>query len=333
MENKKNYIQPVLIEKLKKECGIAAERTEQWMLKHLKSNSVLDNKYEDPVKYYKWPLTLSARERKNEARQLIQWIIKQCLTENGDLVSKRSGFHKDFHFYANGWLLLAALELEEAELAQQLFEFLKIHINKQTGGVATRPNSEATYSEDPLTSSFLGLAAVEIKDKALSDNILNYLIRWIDQQDQKGCLWLRTAADGSIIKNIQPWNDPKTCKINIGVTGESYYFLGAICFFLANHYSVFGNKKIFSLAKRIVEILEITGEKALSSIWAAKVAPGCTALYSISGELRYLAAALPVINTVLQSQDKEGFWIKDNQPWITVSAEQGYWLNYISHHL
>ncbi len=334
MENKKNTINHSLIKEVKKECGIAAGRTEQWMLDHLEINNLFESSYEDPVKYYKWPLTLSARQRKKDAEKLLQWIINQSLTENGDLISERSGFHKEFHFYANCWLLLAAVELKEAELAEKLLGFLRLHLNERTGGVATRPETEVTiYSEDPLTSSFLGLVAVEINDKVLADNILNYLIRWIDQQIQKDYLWLRTSGEGSFLQNIPIGADPKTWKINIGETGESYYFLGAICYFLANYYSVFGNKEIFGLANRIVEILESAGESALSSIWAAKVAPGCTALYSVSGAERYLTVAMPVIKTILKIQDKKGYWIKDNQPWITVSAEQCYWLNYIFHRL
>jgi hypothetical protein len=38
---------------------------------------------------------------------------------------------------------------------------------------------------------------------------------------------------------------------------------------------------------------------------------------------------MPVIKAVLAGQAEEGYWLKDGKPWITVSAEQCYWLTLI----
>jgi hypothetical protein len=41
------------------------------------------------------------------------------LAENGDYVSNRSGFHKEFHSYSTLWMTLAAIELGDSVLIEK----------------------------------------------------------------------------------------------------------------------------------------------------------------------------------------------------------------------
>jgi hypothetical protein len=61
---------------LKTEAEKAAARTEAWMLRHIAEENLYHREIADPVKYYKWPLALIARGKKEEARQLLDWINK-----------------------------------------------------------------------------------------------------------------------------------------------------------------------------------------------------------------------------------------------------------------
>ncbi len=318
--------------KLKNACSQAAARTEQWMLNHLESLFENDAPA-DPMTYYKWPLALHERGRKQDARKLLGWIKEHCLDTSGDFSSARSGFHEEFYSYANIWLILAAIELEEETLQELLLGFLLNHFNQKTGGLTTNPTLSGNLTEDPLSTSFLGMAACTLKDEELANSVLSYLQSWVNQPIEDDRLWLRTSQNGTLIKQVPARADPSTWVIELGKNDESYYFLGSICFFLARYMETFKNGKALDLANQVAEILEYIGPKALTTIWAAKVAPGCVALYAETLEQRFLNIAHPVIHAVLAGQTTDGYWLKNNKPWVTVSAEQCYWLSGISKRL
>ncbi len=119
------------------EISNAAALTEKWMLKHISDENLYTSRHDDPVSYYKWPLTLISREKKDEAFRLLNWINEQCLAENGDYVSNRSGFHKEFHNYSTLWIVLAAIKLGDTALTKKLLDFILKYHNSLTGGLAT----------------------------------------------------------------------------------------------------------------------------------------------------------------------------------------------------
>ncbi len=320
------------IEDLKNACSQAAVRTEHWMLNHLK-NLFENDVPADPMTYYKWPLALHERGKDGEAGKLLSWIKGHCLTKLGDFASVRSGFHEEFYSYANLWLILAAIELGEKAMYEQSLSFLYNHYNRKTGGLTTNPTLSGDLTEDPLSTSFFGMAACSLKDEELANSVLSYLQSWFNQPKGQDRLWLRTSQDGSLVLKIPAGADPSTWVIELGKNDESYYFLGSICFFLARYMETFNNRKALGLANKVAEILESIGSIALNTIWAAKVAPGCTALYAVTSERRFLDIAQPVIEAVLAGQTPDGYWIKNKKPWVTVSAEQGYWLSGISKRL
>lgn len=311
-------------------CSDAAGRAEQWMLNHLEDlyqNDVPD----DPMTYYKWPLALCERGKTQAAGKLLGWISDKCLNRTGDLISNRKGFHKEFYSYANLWVVLAAIRLHERDLTENLLGFLLDHYNHTTGGMVTNPALRpGQLTEDPLSTSFLGIAACEMKDENLAGRVLSYLQQWAEQPVEQDWLWLRTNKDGALVRNIPPGADPSTWLIELGEKDESYYFPGSVCYFLAGYMETFDKGKGLELANKVVGLLEHVGPEALNTIWAAKVAPGCTALYALTGEERFLDIARPVIAAVLEGQTSGGYWLKGGKPWITVSAEQCYWLSGIS---
>ncbi|MGC9354914.1 MAG: hypothetical protein ACP5D9_13805 [Mariniphaga sp.] len=310
---------------LQTEAEKAAARTEAWMLRHIAEENLFNREISDPVKYYKWPLALVARGKKKEARQLLNWINKNCLAENGDYVSNRSGFHKEFHTYSTLWMTLAAIELSDSELIEKQLSFILQYHNKTTGGLATIPAEQEHITEDPVSTAFLGWAGCGLKNRELADSILPFFEKLANQKIENNKFWLRIAPDGSLINTIPENAEPKEYVIHLGNEEECYYFLGAACYFLARYMEMFGIE-VLSLAEKYAELLEMAGEKALSTIWAAKVAPGCTALYSVTQNERFFNLAQPVIKAVLNGQHQDGYWEKDSKPWITVSAEQCFWL-------
>lgn len=321
-----------LIQTLKKDTAVAADLCENWMLNHLYDENIYTGNIADPVSYYKWPLTLIARDKKDEALKLLRWINEQCLTENGDYVSDRSGFHKEFHTYSTLWLVLAAIKLEENILVEKLLNFILKYHNSETGGLATLPAKPEIITEDMVSTAFLGMVACEQKNKNLADKILHYFETIYALQTEEGKFWLRINQNGSLIKTFDLKADPKTYSIDIGKEEECYYFLGAACFFIARYMETFDDRPL-SLATALAGVLEKAGSKALGTIWAAKVAPGCTALYSITSDKQFLNLAYPVIRAVLKEQTDAGYWIKNGKPWTTVSAEQCFWLTDISNRL
>jgi hypothetical protein len=310
---------------LKTEAKKAAARTEAWMLRHIAEENLLNRKITDPVKYYKWPLALAACGKKKEARQLLDWINKNCLAENGDYISERSGFHKEFHTYSTLWMTLASIELGETELIEKQIGFIIRYHNKSTGGLATFPAEVENITEDPVSTAFLGWAACGLKNKQLADSIFPFFEKLANQKIADNKFWLRMAPDGSLIKKIPKNAEPKEYMVQLGKEKECYYFLGAACYFLARYMETF-DKTVLPLAEKYANLLEMAGENALSTIWAAKVAPGSTALYSVTQNERFFNLAKPVINTVLNGQHPDGYWLKNGIPWVTVSAEQCFWL-------
>jgi hypothetical protein len=322
----------ILNQKLKKDTAVAADLCEKWMLKHIYDENIYTGNIADPISYYKWPLTLIARDKKGEAVKLLRWINEHCLTANGDYLSDRSGFHKEFHTYSTLWIVLAAIKLEDAGLVEKLLNFILKYHNSETGGLATFPAKPEMITEDMVSTAFLGMVACELKDKNLADKILQYFETMNSLQTGDEKFWLRINQNGSLIKSFGLNDDSKTYSINIGKEEECYYFLGAACFFIARYIETFDDKPLY-LARLFASVLEKAGSKALSTIWAAKVAPGCTALYSITSDKYFFDLADPVIRAVLKGQTDAGYWIKNGKPWTTVSAEQCFWLTDISDRL
>jgi hypothetical protein len=310
---------------LKTEAKKAAARTEAWMLRHIAEENLYNHEIVDPVKYYKWPLALVARGKKEEARQLLDWINKNCLAKNGDYLSNRSGFHKEFHTYSTLWMTLAAVELELTELVRKQLSFILQFHNPKTGGLATFPAPSGRITEDPVSTAFLGLVACSLNDRNLGNLVLRFFEKLANQKIADNNFWLRMAPDGSLIKKIPKNAEPKEYMVQLGKEKECYYFLGAACYFLARYMETF-DKTALPLAEKYTNLLEMAGEIALSTIWAAKVAPGCMALYSVTQDEHFFNLAKPVINAVLNGQHSEGCWLKNGKPWVTVSAEQCFWL-------
>ena len=103
---------------------------------------------------------------------------------------------------------------------------------------------------------------------------------------------------------------------------------------LARYTATFGATSVVSrLVEQVTEFLGRVGKKALGTIWAAKVGPGCVALYAATRDVSHLEWATPVIEAVLAGQTEDGYWLKGGKPWITVSAEQCYWLTFMSESL
>jgi len=321
------------LEELKSKCEMAAQNTEDWMLEHLETQDLYTHGHNDPASYYKWPLTLLARGRTEDASKLLHWICQESLTNDGDFQSNRSGFHLEFHNYANLWLALAAIQLEEDKLTKKILGFVFNSFNRKTSGLLTNPLNVDRLTEDPLSTCFFGLAINELDNKKVADEILQYLKQLVDKQDDPKKFWLRTKTNGTLIKEVPSDADPKVYVLKLGKEKESYYFLGSICLFLTNYLEKFKDKSAYSLAYQIAEILENIGEKALNTIWAAKVSPGCIGLYAVTKDDLFLDLAQPVIEAVLGEQTSAGYWLKDGKPWITVSAEQCYWLTYVSQRL
>ena len=317
---------------VKKDTAVAADLCEKWMLNHIYDENIYTGNIADPVSYYKWPLTLIVRDKKDEALRLLSWINEQCLTENGDYLSDRSGFHREFHTYSTLWMVLAAIKLEDTALVEKLLNFILKYHNSETGGLATFPAKPDKITEDLVSTAFLGMVACELKDKNKADKILNYFETIYSLQTEDGKFWLRINQNGTLIKTFDLKADPKTYSINIGKEEECYYFLGAACFFIARYIETFDDKPL-SLARLFARVLEKAGSKSLSTIWAAKVAPGCTALYSITSDEHFFNLAYPVIRAVLKEQTAAGCWMKNGKPWTTVSPEQCFWLTDISNRL
>lgn len=322
------------ISDIKSKCESAALLTENWMLQYLSDKDLFYDNISDPVSFYKWPLTLYARGRILEAGNLVNWIMKRSLTAHGDLRSKRAGFHKDFHSYANLWLVIAAIKLKDKRLSDKLLGFLIKYHNKKTGGMITIPGMENGITEDALSTSFLGMAACELHNSELGNLVMKYLVSLIRIQPDPHKFWLRTDQRGDLVLIPVPGADPKTYSISLGKEDEAYYFLGAISFFLAGYIETFGHNNMTNeLTEWLSGMFEKVGTEALHTIWAAKVAPGAVALYKVLHDNRFFEYAIPVIDAVLGGQSEKGFWLKDDKPWVTVSAEQCYWLTFIANRL
>jgi len=97
---------------------------ERWMLQHLAENNITERKIPDPVSYYKWPLALAARGKETEALDLLRWINKNSLTEEGHYLSDRSGFHREFHIYSTLWMILAAIRLGDHATVEKALGFV-----------------------------------------------------------------------------------------------------------------------------------------------------------------------------------------------------------------
>lgn len=310
----------------------AAESAEKWMLRYLSEENLLNRNIPDPVKYYKWPQALISRGKTKEAERIIEWINRQCLTEKGDYHSGRSGFHEKFHHYANLWIILAAIRLGYTELVKKLLGYILQFHNKKTGGLATFPAETNNITEDPVSTAFLGWAACEKEDKSLADSVLPYFERLLEKNTNQNRFWLRFNVEGALITTISENSDPETYVIHMGEDQQCYYFLGAACYFFARYMETFDDSPL-PLANQYADLLEKAGEKALNTIWAAKVAPGCVALYSATGDERFLNLAPPVIQAVLEGQHPEGYWVKNGKPWITLTPEQCFWLTDMSQRL
>ncbi|MBS3769370.1 MAG: hypothetical protein KGY69_03895 [Bacteroidales bacterium] len=317
------------ISSLKKSIVHAAEKAERWMLKHLKEEDILNQNPSDPVRYYKWPLALVQRGKNEEAGNIIEWINRQCLTGAGDYQSSRTGFHDTFHHYSNLWITVAANRLGNIQLVEKLLGFILQFHNKETGGLATFPANADKTTEDPVSTAFLGWVACETGDKSLADSVIPYFERLLKQNAGNKRFWLRLDAEGALIQTVPEDADPKTYVIHLGEAEQCYYFLGAACYFFARYMEAFDDTPL-TLAKQYAGLLEKAGEKALNTIWAAKVAPGCVALYSVTRDERFLNIAPPVIQAVLKGQHPEGYWVKNGKPWITLTPEQCFWLSDMS---
>jgi len=142
----------------------AAGRGVTWFETRLEAGCRLPAARRDLGSYYKWPLALAACGRTELARQVLDVIVDDFMTVDGDF---RSGDEKSgdpiygliADTYTNTWPIIAARVLERSDVAEAGLECLRRRHAPLTGGyLSGSPGQHADGRQDIVTIAGCGNA-------------------------------------------------------------------------------------------------------------------------------------------------------------------------------
>ena len=291
----------------------AAGRGVTWFETRLEAGCRLPVSRHDLGSYYKWPLVLAACGRTELARQVLDVIVDDFMTADGDF---RSGDQKSgdpiygliADTYTNTWPIIAARVLERSDVAEAGLECLRRRHAPLTGGYLTgSPGQHADGRQDIVTIAGCGNAflACGHSREAIDAGVclLNILAAQEGPADPF-CFYI--DRDGKILEEMDL--PDRLIRIHLDGVDQAYVYLGMAAIFLARLYMVVEERRFLDGARGYFAVNRACGERALRGTGCCKTGWAAAALFRITGEREYLGVARQAAEEIVAAQRPEGDW-------------------------
>ncbi len=307
------------------------DRSVDWMMSQINPDGTINPISKGAIAYYKIPWALVLAGKAKEAESVINWVVKESMTPDGDLKSdKRQKFHLDYYTYPNTWNALAAQLLSLFDISYKLWDHVAEFQDPKTGGYCSRKpyvENEDNLEDANSTAwcSFVGLHLGKVEEARKATEFLQMIYEI--QPDFENFLYYYWYPEKGLV-TVKPPEEPDERFIRLSAKEEKenfLYILGAIVTFLSKLYLVTKEEKHLRLAENYYDFVNRCNPVLYSSESCGKLCFASTHLYNATKDKKYLERAEKFMMSLLKIGEPEGFWIRGGKPTISSTAEFCIW--------
>ncbi len=323
-----------MILKNEKEYQDSLQKSIEWLLTQINPDGSVNPVSKGAIAFYKLPWALVLGGRAKEARAIIDWIVKETLSPEGDLKSeKRQKFHLDYYTYPNGWICLSSHLLSLFNISYPLWKYISSFQSPDSGGYCSRaPYGERENLQDAISTawcSFVGLHLGKVEEAKKAAKFLQML--WDIQPDRENFFYYYWSPEKGLITE-KPAEEPDERFIRVAAREERenwLYILGAVIAFLSKFYLVSKEEGSLNLARELFDFVMRCNPILYKSESCGKLCFASIFLYQATGEKRYLEAAEKFMTSLLKIAHPEGYWVRGGGPTASSTAEFCVWRTYL----
>jgi hypothetical protein len=291
----------------------SAARAVDWLEARLDDTGRLRGALHDLGSYYKWPLFLYALGRFALAEKVLDVIVEDFMTSDGDF---RTGADKSADplydliagTYTNTWPIVAARALGRPDVARAALECLRRRRVPETGGFLTgRPGQHPDGRQDIVTIAGCGnafLAWAKLEEAAAAGDCL---LRVLDaQKGPANPFYLYIDRTGRLLRQVDV--PERLYRIRLDRAGQVYVYLGMAAVFLARLSAVIGEERFLEGARGYLAVTRACGPAVYTGIGCCKTGWAAAAVYRLTGEEEYRRSAYRAATEILAAQGSEGGW-------------------------
>ena len=316
----------------------SAEKALDWLLLQLKPDGSYGSAINDLACYYKSPNLFYISGRIAEAKRTLIHIQHAYMQSNGDFmtfagIKSANGTLAEYRAYTNGWIALAAQKMGSFDIAYPAYSYLKSFRHPKNGGFTTQtPYGESENIVDAFTTAHLGLASLyfgEIEKAENAGRLLQYCFSI--QPDLSSGFYLRMDNARRLITEY-PKEAAIFHKVSATEPEQAYFMIGYPIAFLGKLYRATTNSEYLAAALNYLDFAMGCHRSIRAFHFSHKVAWGAAIIAGITKEGKYTAFAEKIVDHLLDIQDADGAWLK-NEPAHTTfdqTAEIAIWLREIS---
>lgn len=302
-----------------------------WMLTQINPDGSVNPVSKGAIAYYKIPWALILTGKVEEAESVINWIVREAMTSEGDLKSdKRQKFHLDYYTYPNGWVCLASHLLSLFDISYPLWSYISSFQDPHTGGYCSRApyRKNKNNLQDAISTawcSFVGLHLGKVEEAIKAAEFLKRLYE-LQPHFQDTFYYYFYPQKGLLMEKPPEEPDERFIRIKATEGVENWlYILGATIAFLSKLYLITGNKEHLALAKAYFDFISRCHPILYTTESCGKLCFASIHLYRASGVKKYLAAAEDFMCALLKISHPHGYWIRGGKPTISSTAEFCVW--------
>lgn len=292
----------------------ASERAAHWLLSHLEKDGSYGSTIQDLASYYKSPYLFYLSGRVEEASQLLTYIQRHFMRNNGDFVTadhlkSENPALAEYWAYMNGWLALTAQKLGRFEVSYPAYQYLTTFYHPTLGGFITqKPAAQTPPTVDVLSTAHLGLTALYFGDldKAKRAGDLLQTFAALQPDSQQG-FYLRLDNEGRLLTAFPP-EASLFFTVSAVQPNQAYFMVGYPAAFLGKLYQATGHPPYLDTAKSYLEFALSCRDHLRTCPWSHKVAWGAAIVAHLTRERRWAELAESIADSLLSHQEADGSW-------------------------
>jgi hypothetical protein len=265
--------------------------------------------------HYKATIAFMAGGRVREARNVAKHL-HTTFWDDGDFHAvKDDPTATGLRNYRNAWVARGMHSLGRFDLAVRAADRLVSQQDATYGGFPAGQVGDAATSEldwGSTGSAVLSLMAMGRWESAIKGG--DFLINMMkDQPETKGHLFLRRRMDGTLVKEEIKEGLANAYWINIGETGQIYWYLGIAMNVFSGLHLATGDKKWAEAGYNVLEYFNNCNEEIYETVSNGKVAWGLGAMYAATRDQKFAKLAQDVWAWHYNIQNSDGRWLRKGQ--------------------
>ncbi len=299
----------------------AAAGTLAWADALLKSDGSFAGAEDSVSTYYLAPLAFALGGRPDRAQLIIDHVRRRfCCC--GDINARAGEEDSQVANFRNAFFGLSAQRVGVWDVAIAQADALERCQHPDSGGFSNHNQVEGAPRVLDIGSSAAALVCLLANGRLgaarrVGDFLSGAMID--DQPDPERRVLLRRTWEGEWIEQFAA-ADAARHRIELGVPGQVYWFLGISMAALGQLFAATGERRYLESARRVFNWTLACHPGSFADLTAAKVGWGCSVLYAATGEEEFAVRARYVSHVLCATRLPEGVWLR--RPTIMRLADQ-----------